>query len=152
MNERGAPRSFIVEIERGATGCSTGTLEFDLVFRKNMAHFADAFRYSLQGFKSCFKDELAFRQECALGVIHFALVFALPLEVWLRVVLSVLFGLLLATELLNTAIESVVNLASPAKCELAKKSKDCGSAAVMVLIVTLVACWAYAVVYCFWGE
>lgn len=116
---------------------------------KNIAHFLGAFKFSLQGLRTCFKAEHAFRQECALGVLHYALLIALPLAMWLRIVLGVIFPLLLSAELLNTAIEAAVDLASPGRNDLAKKAKDCGSAAVMVLIVAIAVCWGVAIVNCF---
>ncbi len=47
----------------------------------------------------------------------------------------------MTVELLNTAVEAVVDLASPEKHDLAKKAKDCGSAAVMCILILIVACW-----------
>ena len=112
----------------------------------HVVHMWKAFGFSLQGLRGCFRDELAFRQECVLGIVHFALLVVLPLELWLKVVLGVVFALVLAAELLNTAVEAVVDLASPGKNELAKKAKDCGSAAVAILLAVLFSCWVIAFV------
>lgn len=109
-----------------------------------VAHFFAAFKYSLQGFVACFKQESAFRQECLLGVPHFILIYAVEMDAWMRVLLGVLWFLLIAVELLNSGIEAVVDLASPAHHELAKKAKDCGSAAVMCLLILIAGCWCIA--------
>ena len=114
-----------------------------------VSHFFAAFRYSLQGIVVCFKEESAFRQECLLAIPHFIMLFALQMDLWMRVVLGVLWFLLVVVEMLNTAVEAVVDLASPGKHDLAKKAKDCGSAAVMVLIVAILTCWTVAVVKSF---
>lgn len=54
----------------------------------------------------------------------------LPPLAWLAVVGAI--GLVLTAELLNTAIEAIVDLVSPDYHELAKRAKDCGAAAVLV--------------------
>lgn len=110
------------------------------------AHCFAAFKYSLQGFVTCFKQEPAFRQECALGIPHFIMLCVIEMDIWMRVLLVVLWFLLIAVELLNSGIEAVVDLASPEHHELARKAKDCGSASVMIIIAAIVMCWAIAVV------
>ena len=107
-------------------------------------HCFSAFKYSLQGFIACFKQESAFRQECALGIPHFILLCLIEMDIWMRVLLGVLWFLLIAIELLNSGIEAVVDLASPEYHESARKAKDCGSAAVMCLLVLLAGCWIVA--------
>ena len=62
------------------------------------------------------------------------------------VFLDCLWLFLLVTELLNTAIEAIVDLASPGYHELAKRSKDLASAAVGLAIATNVFAWGAAVV------
>ena len=68
----------------------------------------------------------------------------IEMDAWMRVQLGVLWFLLIAVELLNSGIEAVVDLASPEHHELARKAKDCGSAAVMCLLVLIVGCWIFA--------
>ena len=84
-----------------------------------------------------------------MAVPHFIMIFVIHMDLWLRTLLGALWFLLVAFELLNSSIEAVVDLASPERSELAKKAKDCGSAAVMVVIVTIVLCWTLAIVNCF---
>ena len=111
---------------------------------RGFLHCFAAFKYSLQGFAACFKQESAFRQECALGIPHFIMLCVIGMDAWMRVLLGVLWVLLIAVELLNSGIEAVVDLASPEHHELARKAKDCGSAAVMCLLVLLAGCWIVA--------
>ena len=113
-------------------------------------HGIVAIKYSLQGLFACFRDETAFRLECAFAIPHFVLIFFVHVELWMKVVLGVLWLLLVAIELLNSSIEAVVDLISIEKSDLAGKAKDCGSAAVMVLIVALLTCWAIAI-FMSWG-
>ena len=109
-------------------------------------HILKAFRYSLAGLWACFRDEVAFRQECALAIPHFILVAVVPMEPWMRFALVAIWFLIIAFELINTAIEAVVDLASPERHALAKKAKDCGSAAVLCLLVLLGVGWALVAV------
>ena len=108
-------------------------------------HLMRSFGYSLQGIRTCFRDEMAFRQECVLAIPHFLGVFLLPISIGIRLYLIALWFLLMAVELLNTAIESVTNLASPQFDKLAAKAKDCASAAVFCVILLLIGSWAIVV-------
>ena len=108
-----------------------------------ITHLLSALRYSAQGIAVCFKEEIAFRQECMMAVPYFIAVVCLPLELLARLYLAALWFVLIAVELLNTAIEAVVNLVSPEWNVLAKKAKDCGSAAVFVIMMLLVISWSF---------
>jgi diacylglycerol kinase (ATP) len=57
------------------------------------------------------------------------------------VLLLVLMALVLAAELLNSGVEAVVDMATPEYNVLAAKAKDCGSAAVLVALLTLGGAW-----------
>ena len=98
--------------------------------------------YSAAGFRVALKNEAAFRQELALFVV-----FA-PLGFWLGrdgVERSLLVGslmLVLLVELLNSAIEAVVNRVGRDQHELSGQAKDLGSAAVFVALFLVVVVWA----------
>jgi len=72
----------------------------------------------------------------------------LPLLGWAIVALAI--GLVFAAELLNTALEAVVDLVCPEQHPLAKLAKDCAAAAVLVAALAaaaagvLVGAWAFA--------
>lgn len=97
--------------------------------------------YSLAGLKSTYIHEGAFRQELALFVI------LVPLSIWLgesAVERALMIGslfIILITELLNSAIEAIVDHASPEYTELAGRAKDAGSAAVMLSLITAAIIW-----------
>lgn len=107
-----------------------------------MAHLVSAARYTLDGFRGCYKTEVAFRQEILLGVIHVSVLAVLPLSIWGRLYMLSIWLLLISVELINSAIEAVVDLVSPKHHALAKKAKDCGSAAVFCVLVIIVGSWA----------
>lgn len=97
--------------------------------------------YSIQGLRAAWQHEAAFRQEVyALAVLAPATL-ALGLPALHTVVLLALMGAVLATELVNSAIEAIVDKTSPEKHELAGRAKDCGSAAVLVVVLVLTGAW-----------
>jgi diacylglycerol kinase (ATP) len=101
----------------------------------------DATGYTLKGLKAAWRNESAFRQESMLAVVLAPLAFWLgrsPLEIGF---LIATLAFVLTTELLNSAIEAVVDRASPELNELAGRAKDMGSAAVFVSLVTVLVAW-----------
>ena len=101
----------------------------------------NAWGYSMAGFKACFQHEAAFRQEL-LG-----LVILLPLALYLgrsgveRALLAGRLLLVLLMELVNSAIEAVVDRFGGELHELSGRAKDVGSAAVFLAIVLAVLIW-----------
>lgn len=101
-----------------------------------------AFLWSMQGLSAAFRVESSFRLE-----VYLLLVLG-PLGLWLggdaveRALLAGSLLLVLAAELLNSALEAVVDRVSPEFHEFAGRAKDMGSAAVFVLMVNVVLCWA----------
>lgn len=112
---------------------------------KGFVRIYKALFYSLSGFKLAFRDEAAFRQELLAVLILSPLCLVITLPVWLKSMILFSHLLLLIVELLNTAIESIVDLASPQINPDAKKAKDAGSAAVLLCIVLTTTLWCYAI-------
>ena len=100
-----------------------------------------AFGFSMAGLKACFEAEEAFRQEL------FLLIFFAPLGLWLgetpveRVLLVGCLLIVLIVELLNSAIEAVVDRVSLENHQLAKRAKDMGSAAVLLSLINVAVVW-----------
>ena len=107
----------------------------------------NALKYSFQGFKACFKNEVAFKQEMFIGIINLIAVLAIPLPLSVRLLMLSLWVLLISVELLNSAIEAVVNIASPEYHELAKRAKDYGSAAVFCILTLFFGGWIIIATY-----
>lgn len=100
-----------------------------------------AVRYSVQGLRAAWQHEAAFRQEiCVLALLAPATI-ALRLPTTDTVVLLILMAAVLAAELVNSAIEAIVDKTTPEVHPLAGRAKDCGSAAVLVAALTLAAAW-----------
>ncbi len=100
-----------------------------------------ATRYSLQGLAACFRHEEAFRVEVLLALMMTPAAFWIAETLLqLALLLGVLF-LVLIVELLNSAVETVVDLFSREHHELAGRAKDQGSAAVLLAMALVVLVW-----------
>ncbi|NIM28146.1 MAG: diacylglycerol kinase [Gammaproteobacteria bacterium] len=121
----------------------------------DVARLWRATRYSVQGLRAVFQHEAAFRQELAAAalLVPAALALALLSPVsWSQCALligSVL--LVLLVELLNSAIESVVDRISEDNHALSGRAKDAGSAAVLVSLVICLVVWTLVLIDAFAG-
>ena len=104
------------------------------------AHLIRSCKYSYNGFREGCK-EAAFRQELAFCIVVIPLAWLLPFPPMHSAFLTICYLFLLTTELLNTAVEAVVDLASPNYHELAKRAKDLASAAVTCAITANAVAW-----------
>ena len=114
-----------------------------------LRHLVGATTNSLRGIRDAFLTAAAFRQECALLAVHYVALVLVPMGGALRLALAVLGPVLLATELVNSAVEAVVDLVSPEWNLRARYAKDFGSAAVFMILVLIAALWVVAVVAIF---
>ncbi|GHT97082.1 diacylglycerol kinase [Betaproteobacteria bacterium] len=111
--------------------------------KPGLGRLINALKYSAKGFKAAWQHEAAFRQELALVIV------ALPLGLYLgktgmeRALLVGSLLTILLTELLNSAIEAIVDKTSPEFHDLAGRAKDLGSAAVFVSLTLAAAVWGF---------
>ncbi len=101
----------------------------------------NAFNYSLAGLQAAFRLEDAFRQEVLLAVILIPIALLSGRSGPEKALLIASVLLLLIVELLNSAVEAVVDRVSLERHELAKRAKDIGSAAVLITLINLAAVW-----------
>jgi diacylglycerol kinase (ATP) len=101
---------------------------------------------SILGFKAALKHEAAFRQELALVIIltPIALFICDTLVGFVSVFVAMLFVLIV--ELLNSAIEAVVDRVGLERHELSGRAKDFGSAAVTLSLVVASFVWLVQIV------
>lgn len=103
--------------------------------------------YSWQGLRACYRKEAAFRQETWLAII------LVPLALWLGdsgMQVAMMLGsvlLVLIVEILNSAIEAVVDRIGPEHHELSGRAKDMGSAAVMLSLINVIIVWGLVLFY-----
>lgn len=102
----------------------------------------NAFRYSQDGLSAAYRHEDAFRQETLLAFILVTTAFFMPVGGHGKALMIASVLLVLVVELLNSAVEAVVDRVSLEHHRLAKRAKDIGSAAVLISLVDVVAVWA----------
>lgn len=106
-----------------------------------MTRVIRAFRYSFQGFRHAWREEAAFRQEAILAAI------LIPIGLYLgrsgveRALLVCPVLLILVVEILNSAVEAVVDRSGTERHPLAGMAKDMGSAAVLLTFGLLGTVW-----------
>jgi diacylglycerol kinase (ATP) len=106
-----------------------------------MRHIVNALIWSMAGIKAAWNHELAFRAQVVVITI------VLPIGFWLgrtAVEWALLLGscmLVLITELLNSALEAIVDRVGLQPHELSGRAKDLGSAAAFFSMMTAVAVW-----------
>lgn len=113
------------------------------VKNKGFTRFVKSFYYSYLGFRACFLNEAAFRQELISALILIPLAFWLPVSVLERAAMVSTVIFVLIVELVNSAIEAVVDRIGSEKHELSGRAKDMGSATVLLSILI----WAFV-----WGS
>ena len=111
-----------------------------------------AFFYSLNGLRYAISNETAFRQETCIAAVLLVVLMFLPLSLFWKGLLFFATTSVLVVELLNSAIESVVDIASPEYHDLAKRAKDFGSAAVLISIGFALVLWGIAIFIILKGE
>ncbi len=103
--------------------------------------------FSWQGFKAAYKHEEAFRQEFWLAIV------LIPVALYVGqngIEMALLIGsvlLLLLVEILNSAIEAVVDRFGGEQHELSGRAKDMGSSAVFLAIVIVVVTWVLVIFF-----
>src|SRR4051794_2628172 len=110
--------------------------------KSGLKRIASAMRYSVDGFRAAWRTEHAFRQEMLFVVIGTAVALGLKISAFEKLVLIAVLVLVLIVELINSALEAVVDRISLERHPLSKNAKDFGSAAVALAIGIAVASWA----------
>jgi diacylglycerol kinase len=101
----------------------------------NLKKIAKSFTYAFKGWRSAFKTQLNFRVQCFLAVVAVALGFFLKISTneWLWISLNI--TLVLFAEMINTALETLVDLVSPDYNEKAGRVKDIAAGAVTITAI-----------------
>ena len=113
----------------------------DDIKKKGIKRTLRTFKYSLDGLVYAYKNEQSMWIHAAgtIFTVILGFIYSLSLTEWAIVFIAL--GVILASELINTAIEAAVDLCTLEIHPLAKIAKDCGSAATFVLtLVSIVIC------------
>jgi diacylglycerol kinase (ATP) len=108
---------------------------------KGIKRLINACIFSVAGFKATWTHEEAFRQEVIIFVV------STPIALWLgettieKLLLIGSVVLLMLVELLNSAVEAVVDRVGFEHHELSGRAKDIGSAAVMMSLAWVAVTW-----------
>ena len=97
--------------------------------------------YAIQGLATAWRIEHSFRQELLVFVLAVIFAFVLPVSGFEKLVLIGVMLLVLIVELINSAIEAVVDRISLERHPLSKNAKDFGSAAVGLTILLAAMTW-----------
>ncbi len=105
---------------------------------RGLGRFERSFKYSIEGLTYAFRFEqsLTIHVIATIAVIILNIILKVTYFEWAILLLTI--GAVLAMELINTAIEAVVDLVTLEIHPLAKIAKDCGSAATFVMAIVSV--------------
>jgi diacylglycerol kinase (ATP) len=110
--------------------------------KSGLRRIFSALFYSIDGIKAAWRHEHAFRQEVVLIGVASVIALSLKISAFEKLVLIVVLLHVLVVELINSAIEAIVDRISLERHPLSKRAKDIGSAAVALSFVIAAATWA----------
>jgi len=97
--------------------------------------------YALDGLVHAIKNETSFKLELFVALIIFPAIYFLPFELIYKLVLVISYFMIMIAELLNSAVENVVDLVTKEIHPLAKAAKDIGATAVLFTVILHILCW-----------
>ncbi len=109
--------------------------------KSGLKRIFSALSYSVDGLCTAWKHEHAFRQELMVAVPGIVIALLLPVSVLEKLALVGVLVLVLVVELINSAIEAVVDRVSLDRNPLSKNAKDLGSAAVLLSFAFALVTW-----------
>ena len=108
---------------------------------RGLTRIINAFVFSAKGLRAGWKHEEAFRQELILALVLLPLSFYISVSATQLALLLMTLFIVLITEILNSAIEAVVDRVSNEHHQLAGRAKDMGSAAVFLSLMMTAVIW-----------
>ena len=107
--------------------------------------FLNSIKYSVDGLVNAYQNEQSLWLHAMCTIIIVILGFALQISFIQWAIIVIALVIVLAVELLNTAIEATVDLVTKEIHPLAKVAKDCGSAAAFVssIMVFIICCFIF---------
>ena len=114
--------------------------------KTGLRRLLNAFGYSLRGFRAAWQNEAAFREEAMLTIVLTPVALLLPVTGLEKLLLILSLLLLVLVELLNSAVEAVVDRIGPEIHPLSGRAKDLGSAAVLIACLILGLTWLFIAV------
>ena len=109
--------------------------------------FFKNWKYACDGLITAIKTENSFKLELFCATFIVALILYVDTTLTNKLILLVTGILVLIVELLNSAVENMVDLCTKEIHPLAKNAKDLGSTAVMFTIGLHITCWAFILLF-----
>jgi diacylglycerol kinase (ATP) len=110
--------------------------------RRTFRNFVDSVRYSIDGFTAALRHEPSFREDLLFAILLVPFAIILPVNAVSTALMIASLFLIIIVELLNSAIEWVIDYLRPERHPLAKRIKDMASAAVFLSYLNCIAVWA----------
>ena len=110
--------------------------------KSGIQRILNAFKYSYEGFISAFKSEEALKQDVIVFVIFTIIALLLPICFFKTAILISSLLFIIFAELVNTAIETIIDRISEEYHELSKKAKDIGSCLVLLSFINAILIWS----------
>ena len=109
--------------------------------RRSFRNFIASVRYSIDGFWAAVQHEPSFREDLIFALLLVPLAIYLPVNAVSTGLMIASLILILIVELLNSAIEWVIDYLRPEKHPLAKRIKDMACAAVFLSYINCIVVW-----------
>ncbi len=105
--------------------------------------------YALDGLVHVLKTETSFKLELFIALFIFPIIYFIPSALVYKLILLMSYFMIMIVELLNSAIENVVDLVTKEIHPLAKTAKDIGATAVLFTLILHLFCWIFVVIEIF---
>lgn len=109
--------------------------------RRSHLHFFSSVKWSIEGFIAALKHEPSFREGLIVALLFVPIAVILPVNAVSTAVMIASLVLILVVELLNSAIEWIIDYIRPEIHPLAKRIKDMASAAVFLSYINFIVVW-----------
>lgn len=110
-------------------------------------HIFFALKNSVNGLCAVYRNEVAFRQDLFIVVLGLVVLPFLSVSILAKCILGFSLVLIVVAELINTAIETVVDRIGTEYHELSKIAKDIGSAIVMISLIAVFVLWFSVILF-----
>ena len=105
--------------------------------------------YALDGLAHAVKTETSFKLELIIALVLLPAIYFMPFELVYKLILLITYFMIMIAELLNSAVENVVDLVTKEIHPLAKAAKDIGATAVLFTLILHSLCWLIIGVHTF---
>ncbi len=110
-------------------------MDFKNNYDKGWKRFIWSFRYASSGLKQAFVHEQNLKFHLLIAFLVITLSFVLKIPLYEKLILLLVIGVVIALEVVNTAIERVVDLVTKEYHPMARVAKDVSAGAVLIFSI-----------------